>query len=316
MESSEKLVRYNEYHKYISALPARVVLTKDEELDLGKKVKGGDLEAKRKLIENSYFLAMGLARRYYRGNENDILDLCQEGVIALIKSVDKFDYTRNCMLSTFSMPRIKQSISRAVHNDVLNYLPLRIPVHVHEHSSTIERFEKMYSYKHGVDPTDEEISIGTELSEARIRECRRANWIKENIAYLAIMHGESWSVERGNRATNIEELEYTSDLKISEYHNSEVSRIESSDTRDYLCKIVKQVSGERAWGILSLRFGLADGVDGVCHTLYEVGKEYGVTRERIRQIQAKTLRQIRGYFEENNLDSDNRLALGLNEYSS
>lgn len=259
--------------QYLHRIGAYQVLTsKEEEVELAKRIKEGDQDAKDELIQCNLKLVVSIAKHYINRGM-DFLDLIQEGNLGLIKAVDKFDYERGFKFSTYATWWIRQAITRALADQART---IRIPVHMVETINKIARAQRKLVQKLNRDPTAEEISdeLGNQWSADRIREIQQ---ISLDPLSLEKPVGEEEDSHVGDF------IEDKDNISPYEYANRSMER----DTID---EVLSQLT-EREARVIRLRYGL-DG-DGRIYTLEEVGKEFNVTRERIRQIEAKALKKLR-----------------------
>ncbi len=254
------------YLKEIGKVP---LLSADEEIDLAKKMEDGDDEAKKRLAEANLRLVVSIAKRYV-GRGMQFLDLIQEGNLGLIKAVEKFDYRKGYKFSTYATWWIRQAITRAIADQART---IRIPVHMVETINKLIRVSRQLLQELGREPTPEEIADKMELPVDRVREIMK---ISQEPVSLETPIGE-------------EEDSHLGDF----IEDSNVPSPSEAATQMLLHEQLDKVLGtltEREQRVLRLRFGL---VDGKARTLEEVGKVFNVTRERIRQIEAKALRKLR-----------------------
>ena len=255
------------YLKDIGKVP---LLTGDEEIELAKRMAEGDEAAKAKLSESNLRLVVSIAKRYVSRSNMQFLDLIQEGNIGLLKAVEKFDFTKGFRFSTYATWWIRQSITRAIADQART---IRVPVHMVETINRLTRTTRTLIQKLGRDPTASEIASAMGLTEARVAEIQK-------IALDPI------SLE-----TTIGDEE---DSKISDFIEDEtaVSPLEATSQvllREQLLSVIETLT-PREQKVIRMRYGLDNSHP---RTLEEVGKEFNVTRERIRQIEAKALRKLR-----------------------
>ena len=254
------------YLKEIGKVP---LLTPEEELDLAKRMSEGDEEAKRRMTEANLRLVVSIAKRYV-GRGMLFLDLIQEGNLALIKAVEKFDYTKGYKFSTYATWWIRQAITRAIADQART---IRIPVHMVETINKTIRVSRQLLQELGHDPSAEEIAAEMDMPVEKVRDILK---IAQEPVSLETPIGE-------------EEDSHLGDF-IPDEDASEPSEAASfSLLREQLEEVLETLA-PREKKVLELRFGI---VDGRTRTLEEVGKEFNVTRERIRQIEAKALRKLR-----------------------
>lgn len=254
------------YLKEIGKIP---LLTAEEEIELAKKMEQGDESAKRRLSEANLRLTVSIAKRY-AGRGMQFLDLIQEGNLGLIKAVDKFDYRKGYKFSTYATWWIRQSITRAIADQART---IRIPVHMVETINRVNRARRALLQEKGREPTPEEVARRMEMPVERILEISK---ISQEPVSLETPIGE-------------EEDSHLGDFIQDEHIPVPSEEAAHSLLREQLCEVMDTLS-EREQKVLALRFGL---LDGKPHTLEEVGKDFQVTRERIRQIEAKALRKLR-----------------------
>lgn len=256
------------YLKEIGKVP---LLSGEEEIELAKRKEKGDREAEKKIIEANLRLVVSIAKKFAGAKGMSLLDLIQEGNIGLFRAVEKFEYRKGFKFSTYATWWIRQAITRALADQSRT---IRIPVHMVETINKFQQIQRNLIQELGREPMAEEIAseMGEELDKVR---------------YIMKISQDTISLE-----TTIGDDEEDSTLEdfIEDVKNVTPDRAAALQLlRDYVKNIVSQLS-PREQKILEMRFGL---LDGVAHTLEEVGQEFEVTRERIRQIEAKALEKIR-----------------------
>ena len=254
------------YLKEIGKVP---LLSADEEIELAKRMEQGDEEAKKRLCEANLRLVVSIAKRYV-GRGMLFLDLIQEGNLGLIKAVDKFDYTKGYKFSTYATWWIRQAITRSIADQART---IRIPVHMVETINKLIRVSRQLLQTYGREPTPEEIAEEMNISVEKVREIQK---IAQEPVSLETPIGE-------------EEDSHLGDFIPDEDVPAPAEAAAFSMLKEQLIEVLDTLT-EREQKVLKLRFGLDD---GRARTLEEVGKEFDVTRERIRQIEAKALRKLR-----------------------
>ena len=254
------------YLREIGKIP---LLNYDEELELAKRILEDDEEAKKKLTESNLRLVVSIAKKYV-GRGMLFLDLIQEGNMGLIKAVDKFDYTKGFKFSTYATWWIRQAITRAIADQART---IRIPVHMVETINKLIRTSRHLLQQNGREPTPEEIAEEMEIPVERVAEIQK---IAQDPVSLETPIGEEDDSHLGDF---IQDDDSPSPQDAASY----------TMLREQLEEVMKTLTPREA-KVLRLRFGLDD---GKARTLEEVGKQFNVTRERIRQIEAKALRKLR-----------------------
>lgn len=254
------------YLKEIGKVP---LLTAEEEVDLAIRIENGDEEAKKRLNEANLRLVVSIAKRYV-GRGMLFLDLIQEGNMGLLKAVEKFDYRKGYKFSTYATWWIRQAITRAIADQART---IRIPVHMVETINKLIRVSRQLLQENGRDPTPEEIAVAMNMSVDRVREIMK---ISQEPVSLETPIGE-------------EEDSHLGDFIPDDDAPAPSERAAYTLLREQLMEVLQTLT-PREQKVLKLRFGLSD---GRARTLEEVGREFNVTRERIRQIEAKALRKLR-----------------------
>lgn len=254
------------YLKEIGRVP---LLSSEEEIDLAIRIADGDVQAKQRLSEANLRLVVSIAKRYL-GRGMQFLDLIQEGNLGLIKAVDKFDYTKGFKFSTYATWWIRQAITRAIADQART---IRIPVHMVETINKLVRVQRQLLQELGREPSPEEIAENMDIPVERVREIQK---ISQEPVSLETPIGE-------------EEDSHLGDFIQDDNVPVPAEAAASTLLKEQLVEVLGTLT-EREQKVLRLRFGMDD---GRARTLEEVGKEFNVTRERIRQIEAKALRKLR-----------------------
>lgn len=254
------------YLKEIGKVP---LLSAEEEVELAKRMESGDEYAKKKLCEANLRLVVSIAKKYV-GRGMLFLDLIQEGNLGLIKAVDKFDYTKGYKFSTYATWWIRQAITRSIADQART---IRIPVHMVETINKLIRVQRQLLQENGREPTPDEIAEEMGITVEKVREIHK---IAQEPVSLETPIGE-------------EEDSHLGDFIPDEDAPAPAEAAAFSMLKEQLVEVLNTLT-EREQKVLKLRFGLED---GRARTLEEVGKEFDVTRERIRQIEAKALRKLR-----------------------
>lgn len=256
---------------YLKEIGKTPLLSKDEERDLAKRAEKGDEEARQKLMKANLRLVVSIAKRYVNRTPHlSILDLIQEGNIGLSRAVEKFDYRRGFKFSTYATWWIRQAITRALADQSRT---VRIPVHMVETISKYTQVRRQLIQELGRDPLAEEIAAEMGIDVEKVRHIQK---ISQEVLSIETPIGD-------------EEDSTLSDFIPDERNPTPSQLTARAMLRDLIKEIMIDLT-EREQQILKMRFGLEDGIS---HTLEEVGKAFGVTRERIRQIEAKALEKIR-----------------------
>jgi RNA polymerase primary sigma factor len=265
--------QYDSIQMYLKEIGQYPLILAHEEKDLAKRIEAGDEEAKNLLAKANLRLVVSIAKKYVgRSPDLTLLDLIQEGNLGLFKAVDKFDWTKGYKFSTYATWWVRQAITRALADQSKT---IRIPVHMVETIAKYKQFYRRLSQDLGREPMPEEIAIEMGIDVEKI-------YIIEKIDQSTVSL-ESPVGDDGDEKSTLGD--FLADDKISSPDQDASRRI----LRDQVQKIMSSLS-EKERKILEMRHGLADGVQ---HTLEEVGKKFGVTRERIRQIEAKAHEKIR-----------------------
>lgn len=255
---------------YLKDIGQAQLLTSEQEVELAKRIQEGDPYARQELSERNLKLVVSIAKKYVNRSSMQFLDLIQEGNLGLLKAVDKFDYTKGFRFSTYATWWIRQSITRAIADQART---IRIPVHMVETIHRLSRVSKQLMQELGRDATNAEIAERMGLSESRVIEIQK---IAQDPVSLESPVGEE------------------DESKISDFVEDESIKSPTDSTAQDILKAqlfqVIETLTPREQKVIRLRYGLDD---NHARTLEEVGKEFNVTRERIRQIEAKALRKLR-----------------------
>ena len=254
------------YLKDIGKVP---LLSSEEEVDLAIRISNGDIAARQRLSEANLRLVVSIAKRYL-GRGMQFLDLIQEGNLGLIKAVEKFDYTRGFKFSTYATWWIRQAITRAIADQART---IRIPVHMVETINKVKKVQSQLLHQNGHEPTPDEIADEIDMPVDKVREIMR---VAQEPVSLETPIGE-------------EEDSHLGDFIPDNDAPAPADAASHTMLREQLADVLSTLT-PREEKVLRLRFGLEDGRS---RTLEEVGKEFNVTRERIRQIEAKALRKLR-----------------------
>ncbi len=254
------------YLREIGRVP---LLSSDDEIELAVKIAEGDEKSKRRLAEANLRLVVSIAKKYV-GRGMYFLDLIQEGNVGLIKAVDKFDYTKGFKFSTYATWWIRQAITRAIADQART---IRIPVHMVETINRLKRVQSQLLHENGYEPSEEMIAQKMDMPVERVREIMR-------VAQEPVSMETPIGPEEDSRL-----MDFIRDEDALAPDEAALKAITNEDIDGVLKTLT-----EREEAVIRLRFGLHD---GRCHTLEEVGSEFNVTRERIRQIEAKALRKLR-----------------------
>lgn len=269
LAGSDEYITGDPVKMYLREIGRIPLLTAEEEIELAMRIQSGDEAAKKRLSEANLRLVVSIAKKYL-GRGLPLLDLIQEGNLGLIKAVDKFDYTKGFKFSTYSTWWIRQAISRAIadHSRII-----RLPVHMGEVINRVKKTAAQFLHENGREPTVEEISELSGISVARVREAQR---IAQDPVSLETPIGD-------------EEDSHLGDFIPDDTSAAPDDAAAATMLREQLKSVLSTLS-PREIKIISMRYGLED---GKYHTLEDVGNEFDVTRERIRQIESKALRKLR-----------------------
>lgn len=278
LKSIQSTLSTDAIRSYLSEIGRIPLLTGEEEVILAKRIEDGNKEATQLLITANLRLVVSIAKKYSKSNL-ELLDLIQEGNIGLMRAVEKFDYTKGFKFSTYATWWIRQAITRAIADQART---IRVPVHMIETINKYNKVNNMLATRLGRPATDEEIAKEMDIELEKVAEIKKIN---QNPTSLSTPIGE----EKDSKLQDVLPDDWSQspeDYATAEYLKNQLHTI--LDTLQ-----------DRERRVLSLRFGLEDGVS---RTLEEVGKEFGVTRERIRQIEAKALKKLKEKSSQQKLD--------------
>ncbi|GAB4253550.1 MAG: RNA polymerase sigma factor RpoD [Thermoleophilia bacterium] len=269
LDLSVESVTHDPLRLYLKEAGEIPLLTKDEEIQLAKRIEMGDKAAKDRMIQSNLRLVISIAKNYYT-QDMDLLDLIQEGNTGLIRAVEKFDYRKGYKFSTYATWWIRQAITRAIANQDRN---IRIPVHMIEKINKMVRTARKLLQETGKEPTDEELADELGIEPQEVREMRK---IAQRTTSLETPIGDEEDAELGDFIEN---------------HNTPdpAEVVQSILAKESLDRVLKSMD-ERERKVVELRFGLKGEHP---RTLAEVSSRFNVSRERIRQIEAKALEQIK-----------------------
>ncbi len=254
---------------YLREIGKVALLTATEEVTLARQMEAGDKKAKQKLVDANLRLVVSIAKKYI-GRGMLFLDLIQEGNLGLIRAVEKFDYRKGFKFSTYATWWIRQAITRAIADQART---IRVPVHMVETINKMVRISRQLVQRLGREPTDEEIAVEMEIDPSRVEEIRR---IAQLPVSLETPIGEEEDSQLGD---------FIEDRDLPSPDEAAAGHLLHEQIEEMLSAL-----STREREVLHYRFGLEDGHS---YTLEEVGRKFGVTRERIRQIEAKALRKLR-----------------------
>jgi RNA polymerase primary sigma factor len=277
LDLSIKTASNDPVRMYLREIGKVPLLTAEQEVSLAKRIERGDMDAKNQLIQANLRLVVSIARRYANRGLT-LLDLIQEGNLGLIRAVEKFDYRRGFKFSTYATWWIRQAVSRALADQART---IRIPVHMVETINKLIRVQRQLLQDLGREPTPEEIASDMGLTPDKVREIQK---ISQEPVSLENPVGDEGDSQLGDFIED-EQSVAPSDAVGELMQGEDLGR-------------VLELLTSRERRVLEMRYGLTDGRP---HTLEEVGVQFGVTRERIRQIEAKTLAKLRAYREARSL---------------
>ncbi len=272
LENIQASVTGNPLRSYLQEIGSIPLLTAEEEVVLAKRIEKGDKKAAQLLTLANLRLVVSVAKKYARSGL-DFLDLIQEGNIGLMKAVEKFDYKRGFKFSTYATWWIRQSITRAIAEQGRT---VRLPVHMYETINRLRKVKNELTTKLGRPPTQKELAEAMEMEE-------------EKIEYINKISQYSVSLTADRSDGDDDDSVSLSEIIADTTADTPEEEAEQDIMRQEVLNLLKELP-ERERRVLELRFGL---VDGVVRTLEEVGREFNVTRERIRQIEAKALNHLR-----------------------
>ena len=269
LDLSIDTVTHDPLRLYLKEAGEIPLLTKEEEIELAKRIEQGDKEAKDRMIQSNLRLVISIAKNYYT-QDMDLLDLIQEGNTGLIRAVEKFDYRKGYKFSTYATWWIRQAITRAIANQDRN---IRIPVHMIERINKMVRTERKLLQETGKEPSDEDLALELGINPSEIRDMRK---IAQRTTSLETPVGDEEDAELGDFIEN-QSIPDPADV------------VSAIIARESLQRVLRNMD-ERERKVVELRFGLKGEHP---RTLAEVSSRFNVSRERIRQIEAKALEQIK-----------------------
>jgi RNA polymerase primary sigma factor len=269
LDLSIETVTHDPLRLYLKEAGEIPLLTKDEEIELAKRIEAGDKRAKDRMIQSNLRLVISIAKNYYT-QDMDLLDLIQEGNTGLIRAVEKFDYRKGYKFSTYATWWIRQAITRAIANQDRN---IRIPVHMIERINKMVRTERKLLQETGKEPSDEDLAFELGIEPQEVREMRK---IAQRTTSLETPIGDEEDAELGDFIEN--------------HSTPDPAEVVSSIIAKESLDRVLRAMDERERKVVELRFGLKGEYP---RTLAEVSSRFNVSRERIRQIEAKALEQIK-----------------------